>query len=120
LLPGFGQRGQHGGFTGGQPEVRPPEPVRFPGNGGRPTAEEVDAEGRTGAVGQGSAETPARTSRPEGRRKIPGAVWSHISPNAGSYASGRWTAEPARRSRDCAGVPAGSQETTRRDRDILQ
>src|SRR5690348_12374865 len=43
-LPGLGQRGKYLGLDGRQPEIRPPEPARLPGNGGRAPPEQVDAE----------------------------------------------------------------------------
>src|ERR1700730_7707265 len=51
-LPGLGQRGEYLGLDGRQPEVRPPEPARLPGHGGRSPPEQVDAEGRDGTVRQ--------------------------------------------------------------------
>ena len=62
-LPGLGQRGEYLGLDGRQPEVRPPEPARLPGHGGRSPPEQVDAEGRDGTVRQRAAE-PAAPHQP--------------------------------------------------------
>jgi hypothetical protein len=83
-LPGFGQSGQHGGFIGGQAEVRPPEPAGFPGDGWRSATEQVDAEGRPGPVGQRLAEAaasyqPARRQAQDARcRTVPRFTHSRI------------------------------------------
>src|SRR6266567_1712719 len=76
-LPGLGQRGEHVGCIGRQPEVRPLEPARLPGHGGRPPSEQVDAEGRDGTVRQRTAEraTPHQPARGQAqdtwRRTVP-------------------------------------------------
>src|SRR5712672_567637 len=64
-LPGLGQCGEYLGLDGRQPEVRPPEPARLPGHGGRAPPEQVDAEGRDGTVRQRAAE-PAAPHQPAG------------------------------------------------------
>jgi hypothetical protein len=66
-LPGFGQREQCGGRVGGQAEVRPAEPSRFPGDGRRLPVQQVDAESWPGAVGQWAAEGTA-SHQPPGRK----------------------------------------------------
>jgi len=48
-LPGFGQDGQHLGPVGGQAEVGPSEPARFPRDGRRRSAEQIDREGWAGS-----------------------------------------------------------------------
>src|SRR5262249_22689208 len=55
----FGQRGQYVGFPRRQPEIRPPDPARFPGKGRRPAAEQVDAERRARAARHRVPEAPA-------------------------------------------------------------
>jgi hypothetical protein len=47
-LPGFGQDRQHLGPVGGQAEVGPSEPPRFPWDGRRRPAEQIDREGWAG------------------------------------------------------------------------
>src|SRR2546421_4141722 len=77
-LPGFGQRGQYVGFAGRQPEIRPPDPARFPGKGRRPAAEQVDAERRARAVRHRVPEAPAPHQPARGQphdprcRRVPG------------------------------------------------
>ena len=76
-LPGLGQRGEHVGLIGGEPEVGPLKPARLPGDGGRPPSEQVDAEGRDGTVRQRTAEraTPYQPARGQAqdtwRRTVP-------------------------------------------------
>ena len=82
-LPGFGQSRQYFCLDGGQPEVRPPEPSRFPGDGRRRPAQQVHTENRGGAIRGRAAEAapsdqPARgQSDDAGRRGIPGFAHRH-------------------------------------------
>jgi len=58
-LPGFGQDRQHLGPVGGQAEVGPSEPSRFPRDGRRRLAEQIDREGWAGSGWEWAREAAA-------------------------------------------------------------
>jgi hypothetical protein len=58
-LPGFGQDGHHLGPVGGQAEVGPSEPSRFPRDSRRRLAEQIDREGWTGSGWERAREAAA-------------------------------------------------------------
>ena len=76
-LPGFGQDRQHLGPVGGQAEVGPSEPSRFPRDGGRRLAEQIDREGRAGSGWERAREAAASNQPTRGelydawRRGVP-------------------------------------------------
>ena len=58
-LPGFGQDRQHLGLVGGQAEVGPSKPSRFPRDGRWRLAEEIDREGWAGSGWERAREAAA-------------------------------------------------------------
>jgi hypothetical protein len=61
--PGFGQDRQHLSPVGGQAEVGPSEPSRFPRDGRRRPAEQIDGEGWAGS-GRERAREAAASDQP--------------------------------------------------------
>ena len=65
-LPGFGQDRQHFSPVGGQPEVGPSEPSRFPRDGRWRLAEQIDREGWAGSGWERAREAAASNQSARG------------------------------------------------------